>query len=201
MKTAFKAFFALCVIAYIASMFGGQHSAESSANTQMAATPIQAPKIDASAKKAREDELVALLKRVPSSDLQKNHDYYAELCGLDPANVSYKKKLAHYQGKIKKAKDAQKAREKLWGPAPVQSGWDGSYYEVKRFLKQSANDPDSIAMAGCTDVSFVSGKGWLVGCNYRGKNAFGGLIKTSNWFIIRHGQVVKMEPGDAYSAH
>ena len=32
--------------------------------------------------------------------------------------------------------------------------------------------------------------GWLIGCKYRGKNAYGGLILTAGMFVISHEQVV-----------
>ena len=85
------------------------------------------------------------------------------------------------------------------GEPPQQSAWDGSYSEVTHFLKERANDPSSIEIVGCTKVSYAtSGAGWLVGCDYRGKNAFGGLVMNSNWFVIKHGVVVKALPGNAY---
>lgn len=85
-----------------------------------------------------------------------------------------------------------------FGKAPEQSGWDGSYSEVKRFLKEAANDPGSIDITGCTKVSIDEKAGYVVGCDYRGKNGFGALMKFSNWFVIRHGQVVKMLPANSY---
>ena len=84
------------------------------------------------------------------------------------------------------------------GEKPKQSAWDGTYYAVEVYLKRVANDPDSIDVESCTKV-YTSEDGWLVGCNYRGKNAFGGLIKKSNWFTILQGRVVKMDPYTAYS--
>lgn len=41
--------------------------------------------------------------------------------------------------------------------------------------------------------------GWLVGCNYQGRNGFGGMVRKANWFTIQRSQVVKVEPGNAYS--
>ena len=48
-------------------------------------------------------------------------------------------------------------------------------------------------------LKFAQGeKGWLVGCNYRGRNGFGGMIRQANWFTITHGRVVKMDDYSAY---
>ena len=88
--------------------------------------------------------------------------------------------------------------EAKFGKRPDQSEWDGSYREVKRYLASAANDPDSIEISGCTKTSVDEKAGWIVGCEYRGKNAFGGLIKNSNWFVIKNQAVVKMLPGDSY---
>jgi transposase len=79
----------------------------------------------------------------------------------------------------------------------VQSRWDGSYPPVKECLQRLANDPDSIKIDGCTKV-YHTKNGWLVGCDYRGRNAFGGMIRQSNWFPIVHGRVTKMHEASAY---
>lgn len=94
--------------------------------------------------------------------------------------------------------EQQIKQEAKFGPKPTASTWDGSYYEVKRYLEKVANDPDSIKIQGCTPVSVDEKSGWVVGCDYRGKNAFGGVIKNSHWFVIKNGQVVKMLPADSY---
>ncbi len=95
--------------------------------------------------------------------------------------------------------DKVRARlEEKFGKRPDQSEWDGSYKEVKRHLASAANDPDSIEISGCTKTSYDEKEGWLVGCDYRGKNAFGGLVKNSNWFVIKNGTVVKVLPGGTY---
>jgi len=96
---------------------------------------------------------------------------------------------------------AEKIRQRLeakFGAKPDQSGWDGSYREVKRYLKKAANDPGSIKIETCTPVSYDEKVGWLVGCDYRGKNAFGALVKNSNWFAIRNGTVIKVLPAGSY---
>ena len=93
--------------------------------------------------------------------------------------------------------ETEKYQEK-YGKPPVQSTWDGSYSAINKYLRNTMNDPDSLKMAGCTDV-YQTDKGWLVGCDYRGKNAFGVLIKTFNWFRIQNGEVIEILSEDAYS--
>jgi hypothetical protein len=84
-----------------------------------------------------------------------------------------------------------------FGRAPVASAWDGSYSEVERYLERVARDPDSVEVDGCTEVKRAT-NGWLVGCNWRGRNGFGGMERQANWFTVRGGQVVAMHDYSAY---
>ncbi|NQY07652.1 MAG: hypothetical protein HRT68_16015 [Flavobacteriaceae bacterium] len=167
-------------------------------------------------KKARESdqreqkkkEILAKLKTVPASKFKENKDLYQQLTKLNPDNSFYQKKLEHYSKKLNsKLEKELKEQESLikereiriakFGEAPVQSAWDGSYYAVERYLKIIANDPDSIEVDDCTKVYHIE-SGWLVGCEYRGRNAFGGMTRQSNWFSIVHDQVVQMHHASAY---
>ncbi len=94
--------------------------------------------------------------------------------------------VAAAAAKVKAAADAQIARI---GEQPEQSAWDGSYYEVERYLKRVAHDPDSIDVSACTKA-VPTEKGWAIRCEYRGKNAFGGLILKNGLFVVKHGAVV-----------
>ena len=80
---------------------------------------------------------------------------------------------------------------KLAPPKPIASAWDGSYSAVERYLKRIARDPDSVEIDECTEVRFTR-DAWLVGCNWRGRNGFGGMNRGANWFSIRDGEVVEM---------
>lgn len=146
--------------------------------------------------------ILAKLRGIPASKYEQNIDEHAKLIKLFPENEQYRDKLKHYRSKLseQKASARKKQQERLakFGEMPTASAWDGSYVEVKDYLKQVANDPKSIDMAGCTKVYLTDG-GWVVGCDYRGKNAFGGVVRNSNWFTIRHGRVVKMKDASAYN--
>jgi hypothetical protein len=89
-------------------------------------------------------------------------------------------------------------QEAKFGKKPEASGWDGSYSEVKRYLEAAANDPDSIKIENCTRVSIDEKAGWVIGCDYRGKNKFGAVVRNSNWFVVKNKVVVKMLPPGAY---
>lgn len=169
----------------------------------------EAAKKEEARREKRTTEILAELKTVPASEYSKNQKLYGELFKYHPYQASYKERLDFYSGKVKEQKEksrkAQEIAEKAladqlakFGKAPTQSGWDGSYLPVKRYLESIANDPDSIDITACTEV-YNTKDGWLVGCDYRGKNAFGALIKQSNWFIIVHDTVIAMKDASAYS--
>jgi hypothetical protein len=159
-------------------------------------------------RKAQTEQILAKLKTIPESQYAQNRNLYQQLVANNPDNESYKEKLDYYSSKLdeqrekaraerKKDEQERAARLAMFGEPPKQSAWDGSYYEVERYLKKVANDPDSIDIDECTGV-YQTEKGWLVGCDYRGRNAFGALIRQSNWFTIVHGNVVEMHDASAY---
>lgn len=158
---------------------------------------------------AKSQEIISSLKTISATNLKQNKKLYQELVKLNPDNQKYKEKLAYYSGEIRaksekerieKEKDRKERETRIakFGEQPTQSSWDGSYYSVERYLERVANDPDSIKMDGCTKVYYTE-NGWLVGCDYRGSNAFGGMIRQSNWFTIVHGTVTQMHEASAYT--
>lgn len=159
-------------------------------------------------RKAKTERLVAQLKAIPAAEIHRNQALYAQLVQMNPDNERFKEKLDHYTAKVDEQKrreaEAKAKREKehqervaRFGERPTQSAWDGSYFAVDEYLRRVANDPDSIEISGCTEVNYHS-EGWLVGCNYRGRNGFGGMVRQANWFTIRHGRVVQMHDADAF---
>jgi len=151
-------------------------------------------------KTARTKTILAKLKKLPASKINDNYNLYQELAKLHPDNKKYIKKLKNYGDKAAEA-EAKKAIEKIfYGDKPIQSSWDGSYRVVETYLKRAMNDPSSLDMNNCTSVYKIDNEGWGVRCSYRGKNAFGGMVLNSNWFIIRQNTVVDIKSSDAYSA-
>ena len=157
-------------------------------------------------------EILAKLKKIPVSQYALNKHLYQQLVNYNPENEKYSAKLKYYSQRLKeqiaekrekdriekaKIKKEIEVREAKFGKPPLQSSWDGSYLPVKQYLKRIANDPDSIKIDGCTQVYFTK-SGWLVGCDSRGRNAFGGMIRQSNWFTIVHDRVIQMHDASAY---
>jgi len=153
-------------------------------------------------------DILAILKRIPSSQYKDNMGLYKKLVAYNPNNKKYKEKLEYYSKKVQKQEIEEQAKQEKvkaeraariakFGEAPIRSAWDGSYSAVERYLEKVANDPDSIKVDNCTGVSYTK-KGWLVGCDYRGRNGFGGMVKQSNWFTIAHNRVIKVDEASAY---
>jgi len=153
-------------------------------------------------------EILAELKTIPASDASKNRMLYQRLVNFHPDNEQYKAKFDKYneasrlqRNKKDKALADERNRARVFltihGEKPEQRSWDGSYRVVTDYLKSAANDPSSIDVEGCTEV-YKGQSGWLVGCDFRGKNAFGALVKNSNWFTVSQGRVLKVESADSF---
>jgi hypothetical protein len=73
----------------------------------------------------------------------------------------------------------------------VNSSWDGSVKQVKRWLEENANDPRSIEYISWGSVHKEPG-GYWVQCKFRAKNGFGALIIQGMEFHLDNaGNVVK----------
>ena len=116
--------------------------------------------------KKKELLILAKLKKIPVSQFKENRDLYQELNKLDPSNKLYSKKLNFYNTAIER----QILIERQFNP------WDGSSYSLERFIKRSMNDPDSFQHVNT--VYWDKGTYLIVETTYRGKNAFGGLVKN-----------------------
>lgn len=150
--------------------------------------------------KKRVSEILAKLRKIPASEYRENRDLYFRLTELDADNKLFAEKYNYYQMKLDELERKNMTLAELRGGRPVRNSYDGGYSEVRTYLKKVAHDPDSIKIDGCTDVFTADeGTAWLVGCDYRGRNAFGGIVRQSNWFKIVHGRVVSMEDSSVYA--
>jgi hypothetical protein len=61
------------------------------------------------------------------------------------------------------------------------SAWDGSHVGLTNFIKKSMNDPDSYEHI--ETVYWDKGDHLIVKTTFRGKNAFGGVVK--NWVMAK----------------
>ncbi len=150
------------------------------------------------AAKEREKVLVAQVRTVPAKETKRNMDIYRELIGLDPDNQRYQERFEHYQKIHTREQQQRRQRAVFLGETPVASAWDGTYREVKEYLRAVARDPKSVDVEACTKV-FEADEGWVVACDWRARNGFGGMNRESNWFVIRQMRVIEMKPITAYN--
>lgn len=137
------------------------------------------------ARKARVAELSGQLTSVGAMDYDKAITIYGELATLEPANKSYQQKLERFT----KARDALATKEAAALAAATAkaehrqkieeqfSGYDGSHRKFERLIKQAMNDPDSYDHV---ETKYIDKGSFIrVFCTFRGKNAFGGLVKNT----------------------
>ena len=149
------------------------------------------------------------LKSIPVIQYNDNRELYLELVKLNPQNHEYANKLKFYgeqilelERKVVAEKAKQDRKIAYAGPPPrrtISLGRNFEYIEVKQYLRSIAHDPDSVELHKCTKTYFNEKVGWLVACEYFGKNAFGAKVRNSNWFAIRFHSVVKVFKPDAFS--
>lgn len=128
-------------------------------------------------KAEKTESLLAKLKTVPASEFEQNKNLYQQLSTMHPDNEKYKEKLAHYIDKIEKQKQAKIAAEVRKKKIEQQfSAWDGSHNNLERVIKRAMNDPDSYEHD--ETVYWDMGDHLVVRTTYRGKNAFGGVVRN-----------------------
>lgn len=136
----------------------------------------------------RKDKIGALLtelKTLDATNYSKAVSIYTELVQLEPTNKSYQQSLDRFnkaeavsQAKIAAEQLAAQEREARTSRIQAQfSGWDGSHRNFERMIKRAMNDPDSYDHVETRYID--KGKFIRVFCTFRGKNAFGGMIKNT----------------------
>lgn len=126
----------------------------------------------------KKENLLAELKNVAEDEYERNRDLYSKLSNLDPQNEIYKDKRKFFAEKIKEEKQkevAAEARKKQI--EPQFSPFDGSHFNLERVIKDSMNDPDSYEHVQTS--YWDRGDHLIVETTFRGKNAFGAVVKNS----------------------
>lgn len=126
-----------------------------------------------------------------------NNQYW--VVHLDSANISFVSNkstdevlFASFEERaaIEYIEDIRKKRKELIDKQ--FSAWDGSHIKLTRLIKKSMNDPDSYEHV--ETVYWDMGSHLIIRTMFRGKNAFGGVIK--NWVKaktdIDTGQVIEV---------
>ncbi|WP_274644663.1 hypothetical protein [Pseudomonas serbica] len=142
----------------------------------------------AEAEKARQAKVATLtgqLASVSATDYTQAIMIYTQLVALEPANKSYQQKLERFT-KVRDAQYAKEAAEKAAATAKAErqkkiegqfSGWSGAHYKFERLIKDAMNDPDSYDHV---ETKYVDKGTYIrVISTFRGKNAFGGMVKNT----------------------
>lgn len=130
------------------------------------------------ARTAREEKLNDQVDLTSDQNLSKLASLYEKLVSIRPDDKGYEEKLSQYQAKIaeqEKAEQEEKQREELI--KSQFSAWDGSHYGLEKYIKRHMNDPDSYDHVETRYLD--KGDRLLVITSFRGKNAFGGVVKNS----------------------
>lgn len=98
------------------------------------------------------------------------------------------------QEAIDKAESARIAEEeRIRGPKPVPSKWDGITPEANAWLKENLKDYGSMELVECSEI-FPIGRGWGQRVKLRAKNSFGAYNVESYVFTIKNGTVIEVTP-------
>lgn len=133
----------------------------------------------------REKDILTELVSVPAAQAKRNLDLYKELVSLDPTNTKYKEMVDYYtikydQQKIIDEEEQRKARIAAARKEKIESqfsAWNGAHRNLERVIKESMNDPDSFKHV--ETVYRDKGDHLIVSTTFRGKNAFGGIVKNT----------------------
>lgn len=129
-------------------------------------------------KAEKTERLLAELKTIPVSQYEENRRRYQQLLDMHPGNKFYKDKVDFYIKEIEKEKQKQAVLQARKKSIESQfSSWDGSHINLTRAIKNSMHDPKSYKHV--ETVYWDRGDHLVVRTTFRGKNAFGGLVRNS----------------------
>ena len=109
---------------------------------------------------------------------------------IDPSDSSSSADCLKEDGKAP-THDEEKKHVERFGPKPEYSRWDGSFEEVKKYLANVLNDPNSVEYVFWSKV-IMTDNGWTIRLKYRAKNGFGGVLTKDQIFTVRSGAVVSV---------
>lgn len=141
-------------------------------------------------------ELEAEVATVPVSDFEENIRIYKELMALDPDNERYANKVAHYEERMRMAKEEEERVAKAVEQAAKEeerrkgfhclSQWNGAHSGVERYIEKNLKDPDSYEHIE-TRITPVNEQGeHTLIVTYRAKNSFGGMTVGITTATIRN---------------
>jgi len=142
--------------------------------------------------------------------VERNKDLYQELVDLNPNNKEYREMRSQFLQDLNDHREEKRIKRKIYeeeqakriakfGNPPDVSIWGKHGYDgpVMKYLKDRAHDPSSISISNCSDLGY-SQDGWIIKCEYRGINAFGAIVRQTNWFTIVDNKVINVEDSRVY---
>jgi hypothetical protein len=104
---------------------------------------------------------------------------------LNPTEGVYDEKVKYYSEKYEELKKEEQKRQKRARIAAARkekiesqfSAWNGAHRNLESLIKQSMNDPDSFKHV--ETVYWDKGDHLIVQTTFRGRNAFGGMVKNT----------------------
>lgn len=111
---------------------------------------------------------------------------------ISSGNEQLKKLMTLAKSELEKEKQEERVAEDREKEIETQfSAWDGSHVNLTKMIKESMNDPDSYDHV--KTVYWDKGDHLIVLTTFRGKNAFGGIIKNSVRAKIGiHGNIIQI---------
>lgn len=122
-----------------------------------------------------------------------------KLSAADRQAIADRKAKQEAERAQKKAEKKAKAEEaaaaeaqlvqRICGPAPERSAWNGIYIGLKRAFEKIAFDPDSVDYLGCSEARLKEPPAcWITTCSIRAKNALGAKIIKDVRFSMAAGE-------------
>jgi len=128
--------------------------------------------------KAKEKDLLQQVKKTPADNLEINKKLFAELKSLIPSNPDYVEKYQFFASKLAEKQSQQRLEAEKEKKIKAQfSAWDGSHRGLEKLIKENMNDPSSYEHD--KTIYWEMGDHIVVLTTFRGKNAFGGVVKDS----------------------
>lgn len=140
-------------------------------------------------KKEKEEAIRFLVESIRTSPLSERKKKIAQLAKLEPDNQEFADEIqsAILEEEARKQQLLEEARERREKQRLAEqrkkqietqfSAWDGSHIQLERIIKKAMNDPssyDHVETRYADKDDFI-----LVNTTFRGKNAFGGVVKNS----------------------
>ena len=120
------------------------------------------------------ENVLSELNSVEKGEFKRKKDLYQELLTLHPDSSHYKERFEFYSEKVAEQIAVAERRERIESQF---SPWDGAHRNLERSIKEGMHDPDS--------YDHVETRFWdrgdhlIVLTTFRGKNAFGGVVRNS----------------------